>query len=165
MSANKDQPHVLVLPEDDANREIIAGFERHHGLKWTRRIQRMPAAGGGKVVLDLFEQEYVPRMTRNLNTHMVLLIDFDGHYPQRIEEAKARIPEQLADRVFILGARTEPEDLKTGLGLDYDAIGLRLANDCFEGTNETWAHDHLRHNASEVERLRQAVRDFLFEPA
>ena len=29
MKVNKEQPHLLVLPEDDANRQIVNGFINH----------------------------------------------------------------------------------------------------------------------------------------
>jgi hypothetical protein len=74
---------------------------------------------------------------------------------------QARIPERLADRVFILGALSEPEALKANLG-SYETIGLKMARDCREETNTTWGHDLLRHNASELDRLRERVRPILF---
>jgi hypothetical protein len=67
----------------------------------------------------------------------------------------------LRDRVFILGARSEPEALKPDLG-SYETIGRALAKDCHEGTDATWGHDLLLHNAIEIDRLRQHVRPILF---
>jgi hypothetical protein len=73
------------------------------------------------------------------------------------------VPERLRDRVYILGARSKPGHLTSaGLG-SYEAIGRDLATDCREGTNRTWGHALLQHNASEVERLRQYVRPILFQ--
>jgi hypothetical protein len=43
MSVNKYLPHVLVLPEDDANRQLATGFEIE--VKHTRRIQVLVEAG------------------------------------------------------------------------------------------------------------------------
>jgi hypothetical protein len=100
-------------------------------------------------------------MDRYPNRFMVLLIDFDGH-EDRLPYAKKAIPERLTDRVFILGAFTEPEDLKrAGLG-SYETIGMALAKDCREDTGTTWAHELLHHNGSELGRLRDRVRPFLF---
>jgi hypothetical protein len=42
---NKYQPHVIVLPEDDANRQIGNGFLQVPSLQ-ARRIQILPEAGG-----------------------------------------------------------------------------------------------------------------------
>lgn len=91
---------------------------------------------------------------------MVLLIDLDGDQ-NRLNRAKAAIPSHLADRVFILGVLTEPEDLKVDLGI-YETIGQAMAEDCREGSDTTWGHDLLRHNESELDRLRRDVLPILF---
>jgi len=91
---------------------------------------------------------------------MVLLIDFDDR-EERLQYAKARIPERLIDRVFILGSLSDPESLRANLG-SYETIGLAMARDCREGTETTWGHGLLRHNAGELERLRENVRPILF---
>jgi hypothetical protein len=93
---------------------------------------------------------------------IVLLIDLDGD-TNRLEAAKARIPAHLAERVYILGALIEPEDLNPDLG-SYESIGSALARDCRQETDTTWNHPLLRHNAGELERLRAHVRPILFEP-
>jgi hypothetical protein len=89
------------------------------------------------------------------------MIDFDGK-SDRLDIARSRIPEHLVERTFVLGALGEPEDLKSaGLG-SYETIGLAIAQDCREGTDARWAHELLRHNATELARLRQHVRPILF---
>ncbi len=93
---------------------------------------------------------------------MILLIDFDNN-EDRLRTAKAAIPEGLADRVFVLGALSEPEALKAVLG-PYETIGSEMANDCRDETDTTWGHDLLRHNAGELDRLRKHVRSILFDP-
>ena len=92
---------------------------------------------------------------------MILLIDFDSQ-PNRLETAKAEIPIRLMERVFILGTLTEPEELKADLG-SYNTIGSDLANDCLKETRTVWSHSLLRHNAQELDRLREYVRPILFE--
>lgn len=99
-------------------------------------------------------------MESNASRLMVLLIDFDGE-ELRLQDAKDRIPGHLTERVFILGALIEPEELKKVLG-PYERIGKAMAQDCREGTDTIWAHDLLRHNANELARLRQVVRPILF---
>jgi hypothetical protein len=127
----------------------------------SRRVQILRVAGGWRKVLDSFESNHVLEMDRSPNRFMVLLIDFDSH-EDRLLYAKKVIPERLTDRVFILGALTEPEDLKrAGLG-SYETIGMALARDCRDETETTWGHDLLKHNSSELNRLRKRVRPFLF---
>jgi hypothetical protein len=163
MAVNKYLPHVLVIPEDEADRQLANGFLLDQSLS-TRRIQVLEEAGGWTRVLDQFESDHVAGMESWPARFIVLLIDFDGHV-DRLGQAKSRIPASLADRVFILGSLTDPEDLKRTLGNTLEEIGKTLANDCREDTEHIWGHDLLQHNASELDRLRRSVRPFLFPSA
>jgi len=51
MSINKFKPHILVLPEDDANRQIANGFIQALNVN-ERAIQVMPNADGWKKAVD-----------------------------------------------------------------------------------------------------------------
>jgi hypothetical protein len=158
--SNKYRPHIWVLPEDDRNRQIANGFlqdpKLNHG-----NIKVMPVAGGWRKVLARFEENQVRDMKRYSNRHLVLLIDFDGQ-EDRLDEARKSIPADLADRVFILGAWTEPERLTPSLG-NYESIGRALARDCRDGRDDTWGHELLRHNLTEVTRFRRVAQPILFE--
>ena len=162
MSVNRYLPHVVVLPEDDANRQVANGFLRDQYLSFWR-IQVLEEAGGWNKVLECFLSDHVAAMKRYTGRFMVLLIDFDGE-EGRLQDAKALIPGNLQDRVFVLGALSEPEALKRAIPGSYETIGLALARDCREKTNTTWGHNLLRHNASELDRLREYVRPILFPP-
>ncbi len=126
MSVNKYQPHVYVLPEDDANRLLANGFLLHPNLR-PRKIQVLPEVGGWREVLSHFRSDHVSAMERNEQRFMVLLIDFDGD-TARLTDAQACIPPSLKNRVFIIGALTQPEELRTQLG-SYETIGLALVKD------------------------------------
>jgi len=160
MSVNKYRPHVLVLPEDDANRQLANGFQLDPLLN-TRRMQVLEVADGWRKVLDCFKQEHVPEMKRNQNQFMVLLIDFDKR-EDRLDIVRAEIPPDLKDRVFVLGVWDDPEKLRQDLG-SFETTGLALAKDCRDNAEVTWSHNLLCHNASELERLRKHVRPILFE--
>lgn len=162
MSINKYLPHVFVLPEDDANRQMVNGFLLDASLS-DNRIRVLEEAGGWSETLDRFCSIYAAEMDRFPERLMVLVIDFDGK-TDRLVIAKGRIPQHLAERVFILGALKEPEDLKRELG-SYETIGLAMARDCREGSNAIWAHEQLRHNAAEIARLYAQVRPILFPAA
>lgn len=154
MSVNKYQPHILVLPEDDANRQIANGFLLN---LQTRQIQILPEAGGWALVRDSFRANHIPAMEKHHNRFMVLLVDFDGD-ESRLQRMKDEIPNHLADRVFVLGALHDPEGLRqAGLG-SYEDIGKALAQDCTAGTEGIWAHPLLRHNEGELSRLCRFVR-------
>ena len=148
----------MVLPEDDANRQLANGFHLEITFQW--RMQVLPVADGWRNVLDIFNSEHVAKMNVYRDRLMVLLIDFDRQ-EDRIHQAKAAIPDNLKERVFILGAWSEPEALRLYLG-SFEIIGSTMAKDCCEETDVTWGHDLLRHNASELDRLRQRVRPILF---
>ena len=158
MSVNKDKPHVMVLSEDDANRQMAVGFLREIGQ--IRQMQILHVAGGWRKVLDRFQSEHVRAMNRHRTRFMVLLIDFDGR-EDRPEDVKAAVPDHLTGRVFVLSTWTKPEELKKSLGA-FETIGAAMATDCREGTAATWGHELLQHNAPELERLRERVRPILF---
>lgn len=157
MSANKHLPHVLVLPEDDANRQLANGFRLELDSNRQRQIQVDPVAGGWLAVLDHFVSDHIAAMGRYTNRFMVLLIDFDRN-DDRLDYAKGKIPHHLRDRVFILGVWSKPEDLRVQL----EEMGSAMARDCRGETDATWDHELLRHNAGELARLSVYVRPILF---
>lgn len=159
MGVNKHRPHVFVLPEDDADRQLAVGFALAVTERFSRQIYILPVAGGWTQVLDRFLSDEVKDMESCPNRYMVLLLDFDRD-EQRLSEVKSRIPEHLNEKVFVLGVWSEPEDLRV-LGSP-EAIGSAIARDCREETDTTWNHDLLRHNTSELARLREHVRPILF---
>jgi hypothetical protein len=154
MSVNKNRPHVLVLPEDDANRQIANGFQLEPHGSWARQFQILPVAGGWIKVVECFEQDHIRRMAQLPERSLVLLIDLDGQ-EERIQHVKGKIPNDVADRVFVIGSLIEPENLKADLGTP-ETIGRALAEDCRQGTNKTWSHRHLLHKAQELETLARA---------
>jgi len=160
MGVNKHRPHLFVLPEDDANRQLAVGFALAVSMPLSRQIYVLPVAGGWTQVLDRFLSDQVVDMDSYPDRYMVPLIDFDNKQ-QRLTEATSKIPEHLRERVFILGVWSEPEKLKTSLG-SYETIGSEMAQDCREESNTTWDHHLLRHNADELARLRMYVRPILF---
>ncbi len=163
MSVNKDLEHILVLPEDDADRQLANGFWQEVDWNRQRRMQVLPEAGGWNEVLNRFKSEHVAGMDRWPKRFIVLLIDFDEK-DDRLSDAKAAIPEHLTDRVFVLGAWSDPQGLKKANLGTYEKIGSDMAKDCREETEIVWGHELLRHNAGELARLREHVRSILFPP-
>jgi hypothetical protein len=161
MAVNHHLPHLLVLPEDDANRQIANGF--HKRLDWDRvgKLQVLRPAGGWTKVVDIFHSEHIAAMDRHSARLLVLVIDCDGRQ-DRIGNIRAAVPDHLKDRVFVLGAWTEPEELKAALGQHYEEIGSNMADDCRNQTDAIWGHELLRHNVEELMRLRQHVVPILF---
>lgn len=160
MSVNRHLPHVMVLPEDDANRQLANGFQMQVDPVRLRQMRVLPVAGGWNEVLEQFLSDHAGEMDLNTGRLMVLLIDFDCN-AGRLDYAKNRIPERLRDRVFIVGAWSEPEDLKRALG-SYETIGAAMARDCRDQTEIIWGHALLQHDAAELSRLREQVYPILF---
>jgi hypothetical protein len=160
MSVNRYRPHVLVLPEDDANRQIANGFILHPNLN-ARAIQVLPPSGGWKKVLEEFAKVHVPEMQNVRDRRMVLLMDFDRD-EERLVYIQNPIPEALKNRVFVLGVLPEPERLKSDTQMTFEEIGEALANDCSENTNELWGYELLDRNRGELNRLIVSVKPFLF---
>lgn len=160
MSVNKYRPHVLVLPEDDAKRQIANGFLLDESLA-AQYIQVLEVAGGWMQVLDRFQSDHIAGMERYPERCMVLLIDSDGK-DNRLDDARNRIPGHLLERVLILGVWTEPERLKMELEFSYEQIGRSLAKDCREASGGIWMHHLLQHNAKEISRAGQRIRQIAF---
>ena len=158
---NNYQTHVLILPEDDAIRQMAIGFLDHPDVQ-DRKIKVLSSAGGWKHAVDQFTTDIAPTMNRFKCRHVVLIIDLDSR-TERLQDIRQEFAAEYADRVFILGIASEAEDLKRALNLTFESIGEALADNCRRGTNDVWGHDLLSANASEIERLRGQVCPFLFE--
>lgn len=158
MAVNRYRPHLLVLPEDDATRSLAVGFsDMANG-----QMQVLQPARGWPHVLETFEQQYVAYLTQYGDAHIVLLIDFDDDYPNRLADFQRRIPSAVASRVYVLGAMTEAETLKGAVGKKFGPLGMALAQECKSATLMLWNCTQLQHNASERARLANQVQSFLF---
>jgi hypothetical protein len=160
MSINKFKPHVLVIPEDDANRQIANGFLLDPDIA-NRSIQVLEEVGGWTAVRDRFIQDHIANMQQYDDRFVVLLVDFDER-AQRLIDVTAEIPPDLRERVFVLGVWNEPENLKRALGRPYEELGRLMAEDCKDESQFIWGHPLLEHNAEELARLRERVRPILF---
>lgn len=160
MSCNKYRPHLVILPEDDANHDIANGFINNLNVNYSAVDLRSPADGWEKV-LEKFNTDYVSSMRKYQERRLVLLIDFDNR-KDRLNYVQSQIPEELRDRVFVLGVLSNPETLKSDINMSEEKIGEALAKDCSENANEFWGHDLLKHNQRELARMILSVKPFLF---
>jgi len=159
---NRYKDHLYIIPEDDRDRQLAQGFRLYDQVN-TQRIQIMPPAGGWANVLAQFQTEYVQQLRQYPLGRVVLLIDFDGDYGNRRGRFGTDIPVDLRERVFVVGARETPEELKRELGQSFEEIGKSLADACYRGVDGHWGHDHLRHNDPDRHRLVRDVKPFLFQ--
>jgi len=160
MSINKYQPHILVLPEDRANSEMATGFLLNSKLN-ERSIQVLPFVRGWKTVVEKFTDDFAPTMRQYSGRTVVLLIDFDED-ENRFDYVGQKIPEDLKNRVFVLGVLSEPEKLKNSLRKSFEEIGEALSTECSDNTDALWKHDLLKHNKTELDRMIFSVKPFLF---
>jgi hypothetical protein len=159
---NRYLPHLLVLPEDKANRQIINGFLLEGAIEKVNKVQVLPEAGGWTAVIDRFCHDEVGAMQNYPQRFIVLVLDFDND-PERLDKIKGRIPGNLLERVFVLGVLSEPEELKPKLGLHFEEIGKAMARDCQLGGDGIWNDKLLVHNAEELERIKDAgLHELLF---
>jgi hypothetical protein len=159
MSPNNYQPHLLVLPEDDANRQIANGFINaiHSSV-----IKILPNACGWRKAIEQLTTDHANSLRRFPFRMIVVLIDFDNDR-ERLSDIQQQIPADLQDRMFVLGVLSEPEKLKSDTKKSFELIGETLAKDCTENANEFWSHALLAHNGDELKRMTQFVRPFLFK--
>lgn len=161
MSVNKFQPHVMVLPEDDANRQMVNGFLLAPSLN-ARAIQVLLVADGWVNVFERFKTSHIGPLRKYPDRHLVLLIDFDGQVEDRMTRFQQTCPDDVRDRVYLLGVRDEPEPLRKDCGVSLEKIGERLGQACADGEEGLWAHTMLAHNQAELNRLIANVKPFLF---
>jgi hypothetical protein len=154
MSVNKYLEHLIILPEDYANRQIANGFSL---VCRTRQMLVESEIGGWMKVVDYFLNDYIGTMRRYPRRYVVLVIDFDGN-TERLVEVRGSIPADVSDRVFVFGCLQEPEDIrKAGYG-SFEKIGRSLAEECLGNVNiNIWNHELLANNRSELERFKSSV--------
>jgi hypothetical protein len=158
--SNKYTPHLMILPEDDANKDIALGFQIHDTVN-TNAVQILPVAGGWLKAVDIFLSDLAPTMVKLKYRYVAIIVDLDRQI-DRYQEIKNKIPRHLQDRVFILSTLSQPENLKSALNLPFEEIGKQVANDCFQGSDTLWQHRLLSHNLPEISTLQIHVRPFLF---
>jgi hypothetical protein len=160
MTVNRKRPHVFVIPEDDANRQLANAFVLE--VDHDRQIMVLKEAGGWLSVCEAFRSEHIKGLRQYPDRYIVLLLDFDDHVETRAEKIIEQVPEEFKARVFLLGVKSEPEELKrAGLG-SFEDIGRTLGRECRDGSRSVWSHELLRHNENELDRLERAVRGILF---
>ncbi len=157
MSVNRYKPHVYLVPEDDANRQLALGFLDHWAVDERVVDPRAPAGGWG-AVLDVFEREYVKLLRGNGNAHVIMIIDFDMNVEERRAFFRSRIPGDMQPRVFVIGCQATPERLRAEFGMHWEKIGCELADDCRRNDFARWSHPHLVHNQDELKRMGDVLR-------
>lgn len=160
MSANKFQPHLLIIPEDDANHDVVTGFRNHLAVN-SRQIQVENVASGWKKTVERFVETHADLMKTYDKRHVLIMIDFDDR-ENRFDYVWKQIPKDLRPRVFVMGSQVTPESLAANLGLSKEKIGEALADECVGRGGTVWQSEMLVHNQPELERMKTTIcRDLL----
>lgn len=156
---NNFLPHLHILPEDDADRAFANGFLLDERVL-QRNIQVLKPAGGWRKVVASISACGLEKFPER---RLLLLLDFDDDFANRLPEVLASVPEQWRERVFVLGAASTPEKLKLAMALPLEEIGQQVAQQCADDKQDLWQHAMLVHNLPELGRLFQQVRDIVIQ--
>lgn len=174
---NKYQPHLKILCEDEINQNFAKGFILGLNLNNDQlplpRIETIKYVTGGwtKAVNNLNEV-WLDQLRQNEHLFLLILIDSDG-CSNRLNEILSAIPEEFKERVFIMGCLHEPEILKQQSHsaikqmnkkekVSDEAVGKVLFQHCKDNPeNNLWYSDELKHNANEIERLKENTKHFI----
>lgn len=161
MSANKYTQHLIVIPEDQAVRDMVNGFSTLLEIN-ERQFYVYDLARGwerGKETLLKLSKGY---MREYPSSYALLIVDFDRN-AHRGSEIKNQIPEEVRDRVFVVGVLNEPVNLKNSTGMKFEQLGLQIAEGCKDSNIDFWERQELlAHNVDEIRRLSKAVRNLFF---
>ena len=160
MSVNKYKPHLYIIPEDSVDRQLANGFVLHYEVNG--EVQIINESGGWPKVIDAIMNVYVPILRRYRYAHVIGIIDCDN-WENRIQKKLDQFPDDVRDRIFLLGFIKDPEKFKESVPISsYEKIGEKLAEECFEDSLELWNHEHLKHISSEIERAKSSLRPIIF---
>ena len=156
---NKFKPHLFIAPEDDADRQIAVGFQMH--LEAKGEMQIVDVARGWLKVVGVIKDEYVPLLKNNLNSHVLGIIDCDKD-ADRIAEQLENFPEDIRNRIFLLGVNENPQEFKRSAKMHFAKIGEKLADECYKDELDLWNHEMLSYSSSEALRAKDALRELVF---
>jgi MoaA/NifB/PqqE/SkfB family radical SAM enzyme len=98
---------------------------------------------GGEPFLQKKNLELIEIISDNTTLHFVTNLSFgpleNNHLFQKLLEKKNHI----------------------SFSVSFETIGETLANNCADNTNDLWSHDLLKHNETELERMREIIKPFL----
>lgn len=156
---NKFKPHLFIVPEDDADRQIAVGFQMH--LEAKGEMQIVDVARGWLKVVGVIKDEYVPLLKNNLNSHVLGIIDCDKD-ADRIAGQLENFPEDIRNRIFLLGVNENPQEFKRSAKMHFAEIGEKLADECYKDELDLWNHEMLSYSSSEALRAKDVLRELVF---
>lgn len=162
MAQNRYLPHLVVLPEDDANRQVMNGFIDFFDVNFRVINIRPVAKGWGKTLDGDRLDSLLCELARYETMRLLLVLDFDRQFNSRFEMFKQKVGDVLLNRAFLLGVLTNPEELKARCNRSFEKIGKDIAKGCRDDDTSLWEDELLRHNIPEIRRMAADVKCFLF---
>ena len=158
---NKFVEHVVICAEDPRTKQLAQGFVESNYVNDARCEVYHSLRHGWTKVHELVEELNLRKYAKR---YVVLFIDFDQCEHDHAEKIRAKIADvTIEDRVFIIGASGEVEDLKRQIGMkfnlacqSYNSVGCLIADqsasaaDCRRGV---WSIEQLKNNDGELARL------------
>jgi hypothetical protein len=166
-----NKPCVYLVCEDQRNVDFANGFRDYKQINQRRLKMESEPAGGRAKTPALLKKEYIARLKKEQESHVVVFLDFDAEAPhEKINKCldDAGVDYELRSRVYFLGTRKNPEAFRNAnsqnASKSYEELGKQLAEACAQNNQSQWLEDdHLKHNEPELVRLISNVRPILFD--
>lgn len=160
---NKYKDHLIIVAEDEALHAVVNGFLLNNSIN-TNTCKLMPYSRGWTKVEDQ-TSGYSRDLEKTPCRRVLFVIDFDKN-GKRLNRFKCKFPQELHDRMFVIGPWSNVENLKTCLGSQScENVGRTLSEACPINSKKTgaWSCKELSHITSEAQRLCENVKNFLFK--
>lgn len=146
---NKYRWHIVVIPEDDATRQLGNGLINTFP-DIAKFIKVLPVTRGWKRAVECVESLNLKNFSQR---RVLLIIDFDKN-KDRLEAIKAKEDfSEFKDKIFIIGCFNEAEDLKRLVGrTNLEQVGQILGSDC-----EYWNNPLLLNCRDDACRLKEEI--------
>ncbi|MDR3298471.1 MAG: hypothetical protein LBU43_00340 [Candidatus Accumulibacter sp.] len=162
MGLNREQPHLVIYPEDSATKDLADSFKYFSKILKIRpeQLTVKPPAKGWSNALDRARND--DQLGRFPKRNVLLLIDLDTR-SERIERILDEINDShaVADRFFVVGWQGNIEQLKSKecSGRGFDKLAEKMANDAVDcrGIWEDRCFEQMR-SAGQYERLRGLLK-------
>lgn len=141
--------------------DLVIGALKSPVVRPAANIQSVDLLGGWRKVEQRMGTKYGKYLRKFKTARLLILIDLDEDLDRR-QTVLSWVDEDISDRVFLLSCLDEPEDLRRAVKLHLDEIGERMMSGCPTQRHEIWNHDHLRHNAEELDRFLASCAPILF---
>lgn len=158
---NKYKDTLIILAEDEALHAVVNGYLIHASVN--QRACHLEKYERGWVHVKERIPDYKKELKRYTSLRVLFVIDFDDN-ESRLQEFRDEFGDELQDRMFVLGPKSNVEKLKKCLeASSFEDVGKQLAEGCpiVKTEENPWYCEQLGHIFSEITSLQQKVYPFL----